>query len=77
MNNLYCGLVDAKIRASDKDLPVPGSTNKINSEYGFVVQVVYYQNHSFMHQLTQKLKSRLCSFSTKHCYKSGVQIGSQ
>ena len=25
MNNLasYCGLVDAKIRASDKDLPVP------------------------------------------------------
>ena len=26
MNNLslYCGLVDAKIRASDQDLPVPG-----------------------------------------------------
>ena len=25
MNNLlsYCGLIDAKIRASDKDLPVP------------------------------------------------------
>ena len=44
----YCGLVDAKIRASDKDLPVPGSTNKINSEYGFVVQVVYCKNLSFM-----------------------------
>ena len=27
MNNLlsYCGLIDAKIRASDKDLPVPNS----------------------------------------------------
>ena len=27
MNNLlsYCGLIDAKIRASDKDLPVSGS----------------------------------------------------
>ena len=27
MNNLssYCGLVNAKIRASDKDLPVPGA----------------------------------------------------
>jgi hypothetical protein len=27
MNNLlsYCGLIDAKIRASDKDLPVPVS----------------------------------------------------
>ena len=29
MNNLslYCGLVDAKIRASDKDLPVPSDKN--------------------------------------------------
>jgi hypothetical protein len=31
MNNLlsYCGLVDAKIRASDKDLPVLGRLLKI------------------------------------------------
>ena len=31
LNNLstYCGLVDAKIRASDKDLPVNDVTNKI------------------------------------------------
>ena len=28
MNNLlsYCGLVDARIRASNKDLPVPGAS---------------------------------------------------
>ena len=38
MNNLssYCGLVDAKIRASDKDLPVLGeiwqSLKKLESE---------------------------------------------
>ena len=34
MSNMlsYCGLVDAKIRASDKDLPVDGSkTNRTNS----------------------------------------------
>ena len=32
MNNLlsYCGLVDAKIRASDKDLPVTFLTLKVN-----------------------------------------------
>ena len=31
MNNLssYCGLVDAKIRASDKDLPVRDLLNQI------------------------------------------------
>ena len=31
MNNMssYCGLVDAKIRASDKDLPVPCLVNVI------------------------------------------------
>ena len=31
MNNLssYCGLIDAKIRASDKDLPVQVSTPSI------------------------------------------------
>ena len=30
MNNLlsYCGLIDAKIRASDKDLPVPTDAMK-------------------------------------------------
>ena len=33
MNNLssYCGLVDAKIRASDKDLPVLTIVNHVNS----------------------------------------------
>ena len=47
MTNLlsYCGLVDAKIRASDKDLPVPETpklalpsrvTSNINVEAGFL-----------------------------------------
>ena len=33
MNNLssYCGLVDANIRASDKDLPVPNFSNNLNN----------------------------------------------
>ena len=33
MNNLlsYCGLVDAKIRASDKDLPVHSAVDSGNS----------------------------------------------
>ena len=33
MNNLslYCGLVDAKIRASDKDLPLPLSLGMSNN----------------------------------------------
>ena len=37
MNNLssYCGLVDAKIRASDKDLPVIGTQNS-GSNFLFV-----------------------------------------
>ena len=34
MNNMssYCGLVDAKIRASDKDLPVPHSNFDVCSD---------------------------------------------
>ena len=43
INNLlsYCGLVDAKIRASDKDLPVLGKTQNLTMRpypegmYGF------------------------------------------
>ena len=46
MNNLssYCGLVDAKIRASDKYLPVPKhrSSEKILGEY-LVFLVWYYK----------------------------------
>ena len=45
MNNLssYCGLVDAKIRASDKDLPVMDldqlEQNRINS----LIRIYLYQ----------------------------------
>ena len=28
----YCGLVDAKLRASDKDLPVTGNTRETHSD---------------------------------------------
>ena len=31
----YCGLIDAKIRASDKDLPVSG-TNLVKTSHGFL-----------------------------------------
>ena len=36
MNNLssYCGLVDAKIRASDKDLPVPLFVHLLFGRFG-------------------------------------------
>ena len=37
MKNLssYCGLVDAKIRASDKDLPVRSHLLWMNFSYGY------------------------------------------
>ena len=43
MNNLssYCGLVDAKIRASDKDLLVPNAKKNI-------VYALYFQSVSFI-----------------------------
>ena len=42
MNNLmsYCGLVDAKIRASDKDLPVKAVTS--------IVEIAWAVHHYFM-----------------------------
>ena len=45
MNNLssYCGLVDAKIRASDKYLPVP---SKIISTHCALAQNNHYAAHS-------------------------------
>ena len=50
MNNLssYCGLVDAKIRASDKDLPV---------------QVNLCQKLSFLNQFTHNM-TRYCSLNS-------------
>ena len=48
MNNLssYCGLVDAKIGASDKDLPVPGA--RFFADFvGFFPNTSYWlQTHS-------------------------------
>ena len=40
MNNLssYCGFVDAKIRASDKDLPVLASIQEANSMQLYPIQ---------------------------------------
>ena len=41
MNNLlsHCGLVDAKIGASDKDLPVPKLSNMILPEDYFLLEL--------------------------------------
>ena len=41
MNNLssYCGLVDAKIRASDKDLPVFGSMPVLVHKPSFDIRI--------------------------------------
>ena len=43
MNNLssYCGLVDAKIRASDKDLPVPCKNSSVKSTQIFFRQAAW------------------------------------
>ena len=42
MNNLlsYCGLVNAKIRASDKDLPVQG---KEMQKFSFQMQMIFHK----------------------------------
>ena len=72
MNNLssYCELVDAKIRASDKDLPVSGVLNPGFQKtltipweksatkffhYNAMVQVNIYQKLLFLHHLTQNM----------------------
>ena len=46
MNNLssYCGLVDAKIRASDKDLPVRSPDSYLVLSYLKTVQVNFVVN---------------------------------
>ena len=47
MNNLfsYCGLVDARIRASEKDLPVPSiSTIYIGKTPIFSMDCSYHEN---------------------------------
>jgi len=52
MNNLssYCGLVDAKIRASDKDLPVTEILGKI---WLFSANKIKKNSESFSKQQTQ------------------------
>ena len=54
MNNLssYCGLVDAKIRASDKDLPVLLSTyNKHTSDLNVVKVRTFWEGHKILRYL--------------------------
>ena len=60
MNNLssYCGLVDAKIRASDKDLPVQGLNLNAapteedyyyNDEYDYDLEDLEFGEENFCH----------------------------
>ena len=69
MDNLssYCGLVDAKIRASDKDLPVPHSTAYVNfrKQFNRKVQWKYSKKKSLQfniiarkYQISMVSKSR-------------------
>ena len=53
MNNLlsYCGLVDAKIRASDKDLPVRlAFTSVFGFYFDYFWTAFIYQNHCVIRQ---------------------------
>ena len=56
MNNLlsYCGLVDANLRASDKDLPVPQIKLHPNSGH-----------YTLMNYLGQKLNAELIKSAAK------------
>ena len=49
MNNLlsYCGLVEAKIRASDKDLPVPSAKLDLNPFIGYFQEYGIHLNTDF------------------------------
>ena len=60
MNNLlsYCWLIDAKIRASDKDLPVPLISKKLSliavmnfAIFQLVIPVYFSQNQNEIHVL--------------------------
>ena len=59
MNNLssYCGLVDTKIRASDKDLPVFKELHKIDHKTGKPnkIQLFYTLVRDFSDVRTQEL----------------------
>jgi hypothetical protein len=58
MNNLssYCGLVDAKIRASDKDLPV------LNFFFAGVVGYMEELREEKIQQMMRSIQVRISSF---------------
>ena len=74
MNNLssYCGLVDAKIRASDKDLPVhTGLRRPWMLEYliefsGEFTARYYFRKQKTKLDVVHKQKSQISDFSTKN-----------
>ena len=72
MNNLlsYCGLIDVKIRASDKDLPVMQffEKNKILPFDLSDVQVNLCQKVLFLHKLTHNMTTD-CSWNYHENYK--------
>ena len=60
MNNLlsYCGLIDLRISASDKDLPVPYNNFFCSKWWIFLDHFspsYFCQKHLFLHQLTQHM----------------------
>jgi hypothetical protein len=65
MNNLssYCGLVDAEIRASDKDLPVPFlahfHTISANLCSNFGATQTFYKKSSLVNVISQLLQVSL------------------
>ena len=67
MNNLssYCGLVDAKIRASDKDLPVGGAEPILLVTVGHLLEL-NYQFDIFNYSRQHSVKQRILDADTKN-----------
>ena len=64
MNNLlsYCGLVDARIRAPEKDLPVSKVRTFWETHKIWKVLVIFFQKQIFLNQLTHNM-TKDCSLN--------------
>ena len=75
MNNLlsYCGLLDAKIRASDKDLPIKTPNEDLPYGCNFCNMRFKKISDAKKHNLSTHSIPR--PFSCKLCYKKFTQSG--
>ena len=65
----YCGLVDAKIRASDKDLPVQEIIEKNGENVADIVTLIPRMDY---YDITYSLPVQIIRFIFESCYKFNI-----